>query len=338
MNRRHSLLLLVLVAATTLAAAPAANAQGLFDLFGMGSAGKDETKHRTEYVEGDRDADDEVLLVKIQGMITDGEEEERTPFDMRKSMMDKLDKDLEAATKLDKVKAILLEINSPGGEVTTSDIIHHKLSKMKALKKPIVALIGMLGASGGYYVACAADRILAHPTSIVGSIGVIMQAANLEKLADLVGFKHIALKSERTPKKDILSPFRPMTEEERKMLMSIVDGMYDRFVKIVATGRNKPVEEITKLADGSLYNADQALANGLIDAIGYREDALAKAIELAGLKTARLVKRKTKKSLTELLGDLAEMNSGAPAFLSWMQGLLATSDVPVLKYQVSVGK
>ncbi|NLI75374.1 MAG: signal peptide peptidase SppA [Candidatus Riflebacteria bacterium] len=338
MNRRLSLLLLVLVATATLATAPAADAQGLFDLFGMGPADKGETKHRTEYVEGDRDADDEVLLVKIQGLITDGEEEERTPFDIRKSMMEKLDKDLEAATKLDKVKAILLEINSPGGEVTTSDIIHHKLSKMKALKKPIVALIGMLGASGGYYVACAADRILAHPTSIVGSIGVIMQAANLEKLADLVGFKHIALKSERTPKKDILSPFRPMTEEERKMLMSIVDGMYDRFVQIVATGRNKPVEEITKLADGSLYNADQALANGLIDAIGYREDALAQAIELAGLKTAKLVKRKTKKGLTELLGDLAEMNSGAPAFLAWMQGLLATSDVPVLKYQTSVGR
>ncbi|RCK79027.1 MAG: signal peptide peptidase SppA, 36K type [Candidatus Ozemobacter sibiricus] len=340
MNRSAASLLLCLALATIgslLVPRPAA-AQGLFDLFNLGPNPRDEAKYRTEYVEGDRDATDEVLLIRINGTITMGDDDDPTPFEFKRSLMDRLDKDLEAALKLDRVKAVLLEVNSPGGEVTASDIIHHKLSKLKARKKPIVTLIGQLGASGGYYVACAGDKIFAHPTSVLGSIGVIMQTANIEKLADMIGFRHIALKSERTPKKDVLSPFREMTEEEHRMLMSIIDGMHDRFIAIVAAARGKSPQEITKLADGSLYTAEQALANGLIDGIGYREDALAKAAELAGLKTAKLVRRKAKKGLAELLGDLVEMHSGAPAFLAWLEAQMAAHQVPAIKYQFSIGK
>ncbi len=340
MNRRPAFLLVCLALATTwmLLATPPATAQGLFDLFGMGAGSKNEVKFRTEYVEGDRDATDEVLQIKVNGLITMGNDDEPTPFEFKKNLIERLDQDLEAARKLDKIKAVLLEVNSPGGEVTASDIIHHKLSKLKAIKKPIVTLIGQLGASGGYYVACAGDKILAHPTSILGSIGVIMQSANIEKLADMVGFRHIALKSERTPKKDVLSPFREMTEDEHRMLMSIIDGMHDRFIAVVAAARGKSVEETTKLADGSLFTAEQALANGLIDGIGYREDAIAKAAELAGVKSAKLVKRKSKKGLAELLSELAEMHSGAPALLGWLEAQMAAHQVPALKYQLSIGK
>lgn len=340
MNRLAAFLLLCLALVTfaSLLAPPPAAAQGLFDLFSLGPTSRDEAKYRTEYVEGDRDATDEVLLIRINGPISMGDDDNPTPFEFKRSLMDRLDKDLEAALKLDRVKAVLLEINSPGGEVTAADIIHHKLTKLKARKKPIVSLIGQLGASGGFYVACAGDKIFAHPTSILGSIGVIMQTANVEKLADMIGFRHIALKSERTPKKDVLSPFREMTEEEHRMLMSIIDSMHDRFIAIVAAARGKSPQEITKLADGSLYTAEQALANGLIDGIGYREDALAKAAELAGLKTAKLVRRKAKKGLAELLGDLVEMHSGAPAFLAWLEAQMAAHQVPAIKYQFSIGK
>jgi len=320
-----------------LAPFPGAQAQGLLDLFG-GFKSDSETKYRTEYVEGDKEAVDEVQLIRIHGVISDDDDQDTNPFEFRKSMMAKFEKDLETALKRDQVKAVLLDIDSPGGEVTAADVIYHKLSKLKTAKKPIVAIFGMLGASGAYYVACAADKIFAHPTSILGSIGVIIQTANVEKLADLIGFKSISLKSDRTPKKDILSPFRQMTPEERQMVMSIIDSMYDRFVKIVSDSRKKTVEEITKLADGGLYNADQALANGLIDGIGYREDAFAKAQEIAGLKTAKLVRSKPKRNFAQILGEIAEMHSGAPALLSLLQGVLAGGSTPAMKYQLNVGR
>ncbi|HEY9071764.1 MAG TPA: signal peptide peptidase SppA [Candidatus Ozemobacteraceae bacterium] len=314
----------------------AASAQGLFDLFGSMAGAEGEKKVQVSYVEGDRTSTDEVLLISVKGVIRDTDEEEKMPFEIRQNMLEKLKKDVEAALEREQIKAVLLEIDSPGGEVTAADVIHHHLSKIKAAKKPIVALIGMMGASGGYYIACAADQIWAHPTSIVGSIGVIMQAANLEKLAQLVGYRHIPIKSERTPKKDILSPFREMTEEERAMLLSIVDSLYDRFLEIVCAARKKNREEIAKLADGSIFTATQALKNGLIDGVGYREEAYAKALELAGLKSGKLVKRKTKKGLAEILSELADAGSGMPGLWMRFQSMIDADSTPSLEYRMQL--
>ncbi|HOY69006.1 MAG TPA: signal peptide peptidase SppA [Candidatus Ozemobacteraceae bacterium] len=324
------------VALAILLFAGAASAQGLFDLFGSMSGAEGEKKVRVSYVEGDRASTDEVLLITVKGIIRDSDEEEKMPFEIRQNMIEKLKKDVEAALEREQIKAVLLEIDSPGGEVTAADVIHHHLSKIKGANKPVVALIGMMGASGGYYIACAADQIWAHPTSIVGSIGVIMQGANLEKFAQLVGYRHVPIKSDRTPKKDLLSPFREMTEEERTMLLSIVDTLYDRFLEIVCTSRKKNREEIAKLADGSIFTASQALKNGLLDGIGYREEALAKALELANLKSGKLVKRKTKKGLSEILSELADAGSGMPGLWMRFQSMIDAGSTPSLEYRMQL--
>ncbi len=312
-----------------------ASAASLFDLLDtMGAAPSKDAKHKVEFVEGDKEAQNEILLIKISGVIQEADDSDRYAFEVRKDPMEAIRKDVECALERPEVKAVLLEVDSPGGEVTASDIIHHKLGKITEKDKPIVALIGSMGCSGAYYVSCAATKIMAHPTSVVGSIGVLMQAANLEKLAQLVGYRSIMLKSDRTPKKDVLSPFREMTPEERTMLLSIIDALQDRFLEIVSKNRGKPVSDITKLADGSIYTASQALTNGLIDGIGYREDALAKIRELAKIDTAKLVKRKARKGIQSLLTDLMEARSGVPAMLEGLKEILSEGGTPKLLFQL----
>ena len=314
-----------------------AQAGGLFDLFG-GVAGGNESKISVQYVEGDKMAEDEILVIKIKGMIfeRDSDDHEGLPWDMKKDMIETVRKDVQAALERTSVKAILLEVDSPGGEVTATDILHHELMKIKNAKKPIVVLIGTMAASGGYYVACVADHIMAHPTSIIGSIGVIMRTMNIEKLAAMIGYKDVTLKSEKAQRKDIMSPFREMTADEKAMMMSLLNGIHDRFMEVVAAGRKKTVAEITPLADGSIFLASQALSHGLIDAIGYREDAIKKAQDLAGLKVAKVVRRKTKKGLAQLFSEMAEMNSGVPTMLMHLQEALEGAGTPTMRYQFSI--
>lgn len=296
------------------------SAQGLFGLFGSSQPDK---KIRVKFVEGDEDAKDEILLITIKGAIYERDEEESMPFKIEKDLFENLKKDLEVARKRKAVKAILLEINSPGGEVTASDIVYHQLKKVRnETEKPIIAIIGTMGASGAYYVACAADKIMAHPTSIIGSIGVLMQSINVEELAEKVGIKAVSLKSDKTPMKDILSPFRKMTEEEQKMLMSVIESVYERFVKIVGDSRKMKREEVIKVADGGIYSSEKAKELNLIDDIGYREDAMNKAMELANMKSAALVKRVTRKSFSEILAGMSEMNSFMPSLRNELKKLL----------------
>lgn len=326
MSRRHAFQLLITlqVFILTIFLVPCAHAEGIFDLFNVigGATDPDARPPSVTYVEGDKKATDEILLISLKAVISDRDEDESSPFDLKKNLIDRLKKDIEAGLKRSEIKAVLIEIDSPGGEVTASDIIYHHLLKFRDAKKPVLALIGSLGASGGYYVACAADQIWAHPTSIVGSIGVLMSSYNIEKLAGMVGFRQISLKSERTPKKDILSPFREMTPEEQAMLIAIVNSMHDRFIEIVAKARNKTVQETTPLADGSIYTSRQALDKGLLDGIGYREDAIAKLKELAKIDKAKLVRRKIRKGIAELIAGLSEAHSGAPTLLNRLETLL----------------
>lgn len=309
-------------------------AQGLFSLFGGSS---NEKKFKVKFIDGDNDAVEEVLQIKIRGVIQEKSDDDEMPFRISKDMMDSIKKDLDLARDRDAIKAILLDINSPGGEVTASDVIYHQIKKIKKeTGKPVIALIGSMGASGAYYVACAADRILAHPTSIIGSIGVLMHSINVEELAEKIGVKAVYLKSEKTPKKDILSPFRQMNEEEKAMLLGIINNVYNRFVKIVSESRGKSAEEITKIADGGIYDADQALELGLIDAIGYQEDALAMACKAADIESAALVKRITKKSFTDLLSGISEMSGPNPSFLMHFKSMIENAGVPQLMFKLSL--
>jgi protease-4 len=174
------------------------------------------------------------------------------------------------------IGGILLDIDSPGGGVTDSDEIYRMLKRYRDAhpKVRVLALFGDLAASGGYYVAAAAEHIMARRTSITGSIGVIMSAWNFTEAAKKLGVDQIAIKSPHTPFKDILSPTRPMRDDERALLEGIVEELYQQFVDVVAAGRPKLTrDDVLALATGAIYTAGQARQNGLVDEIGDRVEA-----------------------------------------------------------------
>jgi protease-4 len=176
------------------------------------------------------------------------------------------------------VQAILLRINSPGGSVVPSDEIYHAL---KGVDKPIVVLMGELAASGGYYISMAGQYLIANPNTLTGSIGVISSFPEASQLLKNLGVTVSVIKSGEV--KDIGSLYRPMTDEEKVLWQKVVDETYESFIQTVAEGRNMPLDQVRKLADGTIYTGRQALALGLIDALGYQEDAVAKAAELGGI-------------------------------------------------------
>lgn len=227
-----------------------------------------------------------VLLIDISGMISSQEKEGIMPAS---SLIAKIKEQLTKAAEDDEVKAVVLRINSPGGTVTASDIIYHELKTFKASRKvPIVASIMDLGTSGGYYIAAAADSVLAHPSSVTGSIGVIMLTVNARGLLEKVGVEATAVTS--GPRKDMGSPFRAMTTEERAIFQGLIDSFYQRFLNIVKEGRpHLQMDQIKNLADGRIYTGDQAKEAGLVDDIGYLEDAIELAKKKAKITEARVV-------------------------------------------------
>ena len=198
---------------------------------------------------------------------------------------EKLDK--AAADK--RVKAVVLRINSPGGGVTASDLMYREvMSFRERTKKPVIACMLDVAASGGYYVACAADRILAHPTTVTGSIGVIMILPEITGTMQKLGVRTNVFKS--AAMKDAGSPFREMTPADRRVFQGIIDRMYEGFLEVVARSRtNLSDERLRELADGRVYYAAEAVENGLIDAIGTLPDAIATAKEAAGIADDKVV-------------------------------------------------
>ena len=181
------------------------------------------------------------------------------------------------------VRGLILEINSGGGGITDSDIIYKALLDFKSAMpgRMIVSIMGDVAASGAYYIALASDHIMAHPTSLTGSIGVIMQSYNFKELAAKLGVQDVTIKSGAN--KDMLNPFQDVKPEQRELLQRVISAMHDRFVTLVAENRKLPKQTVAPLADGRVFVAEDAVKNRLIDSIGYNEDALVKMAEL--LKT-----------------------------------------------------
>jgi protease-4 len=187
-----------------------------------------------------------------------------------------------------RVKAVVLRINSPGGGVTASDIMYQDLLNFRhETGKPVVACMMDVAASGAYYLAMASDVVYAHPTTVTGSIGVIMSLYNATGLFQKIGVTSDPIKS--GPNKDIGNPARPMTDVERAILQGMVDSFYGQFVKIVAEGRHLPEERVRALADGRVYTGVDAQQVGLVDRVGYLEDAIKTAKEMAGICDAAVV-------------------------------------------------
>jgi protease-4 len=179
------------------------------------------------------------------------------------------------------VRGIVLRIDSPGGGVAPAQEIYEEVGKIKREKK-VVASIESVGASGGYYIACAADRIVANPGTITGSIGVITEFVNVEQLLQKIGLKSFVIKSGKH--KDIMSPTREPTEEDKKILQEVIDNIHNQFIDAVADGRKLDREKVVEIADGRIFSGQQARDLGLVDSLGNFQDAVALAAQLAGIE------------------------------------------------------
>ncbi|HXY54803.1 MAG TPA: signal peptide peptidase SppA [Nitrospirota bacterium] len=221
---------------------------------------------------------DRVALVKISGMLISSEH---------------IVEELSEYTDDPSIKAIVIRIDSPGGGVVVSQEIYNAVTKAKKEGKKVVVSMGSVAASGGYYVAAAADKIVANPGTLTGSIGVIMEFANVEKLLEKIGVKGVVVKAGEY--KDMGSPFRDMTPQERKLLQDVIDDVHNQFVKAVAEGRNLPESEVRAIADGRIFTGQQALALRLVDQMGDLDDSIRLAGSLAGIKGKPKVVEKRKK-------------------------------------------
>jgi protease-4 len=242
-----------------------------------------------EVVEGKGEA--KILLMDISGFISDEPPSGGLglgPASPKVPMLVRVREELKKAKDDHHVKALVLRINTPGGTVTASDIIYRELTLFRQeTKMPIVAALMDVAASGGYYVALAADRIIAHPTTVTGSIGTILITANVEGLLGKIGVTTTTFKS--AEHKDMGSPFRTLTPEERAIFQSVIDELQRQFVAKVVERRSLPEAAARALADGRVYTAPQALDKRLVDALGYMPDAIAAARSAIGAEEAKVI-------------------------------------------------
>jgi protease IV len=233
---------------------------------------------------------DKIAIVEIKGVITQSAE---------------VIEEIHQYQEDEKVKAIVLRIDSPGGGVGPSQEIYREILKVKR-KKKVLTSMGSVAASGGYYIAAATDYIVANPGTITGSIGVIMEFANLEELLKKVGIKGVVLKGGEH--KDIGSPFREMTPEERTIMQEVINNVHRQFIKAVAEGRKMDQSKIIPIADGRILTGEQAKEQGLVDQLGNLEDTVDIAARMANIEgRPTVVYPKKKFHLWELL--LKEMAS-----------------------------
>jgi len=231
-----------------------------------------------------------ILLLDISGIISEKKESKGVGLSQKISLVARVKEELQKAEGDSSIAGMIIKINSPGGSVTATDIIYHELMQYKKQAGVrIVACLTGTATSGGYYVASAADEIIAHPTSVTGSIGVIAMKFNVEKFLSKIGIQEETIKSGE--KKDIWSPFRPTTPEEKDIIQTIINTLHERFVNVVLAGRKTLLskEEIEKLADGRIFTADQALEVKLIDRVGYLDEAVEEMKDSLNLKEARLI-------------------------------------------------
>ena len=281
-----------------------------------------------------------IVLIDVEGVITsfhDG-----GLFGAHTSMAERLTRQLRQAAADKDVKAVILKINSPGGAVTASDVLLHEVIKLQDKGKKVVVHMEDLCASGGYYISASANWIVASPTTLTGSIGVIMETMDASELLNQkLGLKETPIKSGLY--KDMGSIARPMTEDEKGILQGLIDDSYHRFVDVVAHGRNghapfgKSLEAtraaVQTLADGRVYSGSQAKDNGLADALGYLDDAIQKAKDLTQSPTAKVVRYMRRGGLAALFDDNADAQININAGVQVDAGRLVEQGLPVLEYR-----
>jgi len=238
-------------------------------------------------VDGSGDA--KVLMLEVDGVITETSNVADFFGTVSEGMVGRVREELDTARADDHVKAVVLRINSPGGTVTGSDLLYDEIQRFKQERKvPVIAQLMGTAASGGYYVALAADEIHAERTTVTGSIGVIFSGVNIAGLMEKFGIENQTITSGSF--KDAGSLLRRMRPEERAQLQSVIDDLYARFVEVVQAGRKQlTADQIRALADGRIFSATQAKRAGLVDEIGSLDSSVRRARELAGLSSASVI-------------------------------------------------
>ncbi len=226
-----------------------------------------------------------VAIVELEGVIIE---------------VDDIVRELKAHRENPSIRAVVMRINSPGGVVAPTQELHDAVLRLRQAGKPVVASLGAVAASGGYYVAVACDQIYANPGTLTGSIGVIMQLANLEQLLKKVGVDYVVVKAGQF--KDIGNVARAMTLDERRVMQALLDDVHGQFIGAVATGRKLPREDVVRLADGRVFSGTQAKELRMVDALGGLEDAVLASAKLAGIPSPpTVVQPRRRFSIMELL-------------------------------------
>ncbi|MBP2653211.1 MAG: sppA [Firmicutes bacterium] len=249
--------------------------------------------------------ENKIAVIYVEGVIVGGHGQSGILGD--KGGTDTVIRQLREARDDSSVKAVVLRINSPGGSAPASQEVGSEIKKLRESGKVVVASMGDVAASGGYWIAAVSDKIYANPATMTGSIGVYIPYANWQELYHKIGIQQEKIKS--GPHKDILSPERPMTDEERDILQAMVDELYNQFVTVVAEGRHMNPDDVRKLADGRIYTGSQAKAAGLVDELGTMYDAIDDAARMAGIKGKPVIKEYQKLSpLSMFLGASDKVN------------------------------
>lgn len=285
-----------------------------------------------EVVEGN-DLTHKIAIFDVEGTILDTGEQTSILSGVstynHRSFLDKLD----MAAKDKNIKGVILRINSPGGGVLESAEVYDKILEVKAAGKPVYVSMGSMAASGGYYISASADKIFASNETLTGSLGVIMQGYNYEKLAEKYGVQFETIKS--GPYKDIMSPTREMTAEERKILQTMVDNMYNEFVRVISDGRGMSDKEVRKLADGRIYDGRQAKQLKLVDEIGRLDDVVASMKKDLNVKDAQVIRYTDETNLNALLNMSAQKVMGVDMEKAMLTKVLTSSNSPRLMYLYS---
>jgi protease-4 len=241
-----------------------------------------------QVLEGEGQA--KILLLDISDVISEKKKASGIGFHQKTSLVARIKEEIQKAEKDKAIAGIIVRINSPGGTVAATDTIYHELVEFKKRTGArIIACVTGLAVSGGYYVASAADEIIAHPTSITGNIGVIAMKFNIEQFLSKIGIREETIKS--ADKKDIWSPLRPSTPEEKEIIQTVINTLHERFVEVVYVGRKPRLskEDVERLADGRIFTAEQALEVKLVDRIGYLDDAVKEAKSSLKLREAKVI-------------------------------------------------
>jgi len=236
-----------------------------------------------------------VAIVEVEGIILE---------------VDDLVRDLKSYRENPSVRAVVVRVNSPGGVVGPTQEVHQALLKLREAGKPVVASLSSIAASGGYYIAVAADRVYANPGTLTGSIGVIMQFPNVDGLMKKVGVDYVVIKAGQF--KDIGNFARPMRPEERQVLQGLLDDVHGQFIDAVATGRKLKREDVVRFADGRIFSGVQAKSMSMVDELGGFDDAINAAAKLAGLKIPpRVLQPRRKTSIVNLIRSELGLPVGA---------------------------